>query len=82
MARKYLNAGLGAAQYPHFVALYADYYGHIDSDGAGELTEAELKLIRDETWRESLCRGHEGCQQADALSARAKETAEEPAGTC
>lgn len=60
MARKYLAGGLGAAQWPHFVALYTDFYGHIDSDGAGEISDEQLTAIRDATWeRASAAAGFE-----------------------
>ena len=50
MARKYLSAGLGAAQYPNFVALYTDYYGHFDFMGAGEIDGEHLTKIRNSAW--------------------------------
>ena len=50
MARKYLSAGLGAAQYPNFVALYTDYYGHFDFMGAGEIDGEHLSRIRNSAW--------------------------------
>ena len=50
MARKYLSAGLGAAQYPHFVALYTDYYGHFDFMGGGEIDAEHVQTIRNTAW--------------------------------
>ena len=50
MGRKHLTAGLAAAQYPHFVALYTDFYGHLDIMGAGEISSEEINELRNAAW--------------------------------
>ena len=52
MGRKYVNAAMGVAQHPNFVALYTDFYGHMDFTGAGEIASDELRAIRERLWTE------------------------------
>jgi len=52
MGRKYVNAAMGVAQHPNFVALYTDFYGHMDFTGAGEIASEQLKEIRERLWKE------------------------------
>ena len=52
MGRKYVNAAMGMAQHPNFVALYTDFYGHMDFTGAGELASDELTEIRERLWKD------------------------------
>ena len=47
LARKYLNGALGYSIYPHFVAAYTDYYGHVDYTGAEELSGEQIGRIRE-----------------------------------
>ncbi len=52
MGRKYLNVAQGASQHPNFVALYTDFYGHMDFMGAGEIASEQLNEIRERLWKE------------------------------
>lgn len=52
MGRKYVNSAMGVAQHPNFVAMYTDFYGHMDFTGAGEIASEQLKEIRERLWKE------------------------------
>ena len=53
LARKYLNGALGYAAYPHFVAAYADYYGHVDYSGGGEIAGEQRSAILNSYWEQA-----------------------------
>lgn len=50
LVRKYLNGALGYAAYPHLVAAYTDYYGHMEYTGGPELTGTERRNVLNSYW--------------------------------
>ncbi|TVR18001.1 MAG: hypothetical protein EA401_00095, partial [Planctomycetota bacterium] len=63
MARKYINGSLGSAWLPNFVAVYTDYYGHVDYSGGRELSDEQRDQIRQSVWESALsAAGIEGAE--------------------
>lgn len=53
LARKYLVGSLGAQQFPHFVSVYTDYYGHLDWHGGGELSSEDNRRVQEAIWEQA-----------------------------
>ena len=64
IARKYLNGSQAMSQYPNFVSVYTDFYGHMDYTGGGEIAGAQSRRLKEALWKAAIkAAGIEGAER-------------------